>query len=217
MSSWTADKDQENAELRDRVALLHRALQETNARLCAVLEDNGSAFHFPCLSALVRGSAPVNGCLTKLLLLCLCVWWCGRRFSSARNGLTGADLQEGPSAAVLGRLPGTTVYRNTLQYPEADTYNGIIVVRVDAPIYFANITVTYIDSSVLQALKDLHQEYKARDIEVLTLKQIAIANPYRQVHLLLSRAGIIDMIGLGWCFVRVHDAVQVCLQHVQSS
>uniref|UniRef100_A0A8I6XHD0 STAS domain-containing protein n=1 Tax=Hordeum vulgare subsp. vulgare TaxID=112509 RepID=A0A8I6XHD0_HORVV len=109
----------------------------------------------------------------------------------------------GPSAAVLGRLPGTTVYRNTLQYPEAYTYNGIVVVRVDAPIYFANISyikdrlreyelklpnsnrgpdvgrvyfvilemspVTYIDSSVLQALKDLHQEYKARDIQVLTL------------------------------------------------
>ncbi|KAI4991296.1 hypothetical protein ZWY2020_039667 [Hordeum vulgare] len=126
-----------------------------------------------------------------------------------------------PHIAVLGRLPGTTVYRNTLQYPEAYTYNGIVVVRVDAPIYFANISyikdrlreclLLRIDSSAVQALKDLHQEYKARDI------QIAIANPNRQVHLLLSRAGIIDMIGAGWCFVRVHDAVQVCLQHVQSS
>jgi MFS superfamily sulfate permease-like transporter len=46
----------------------------------------------------------------------------------------------GPSAAVLGRLPGTTVYRNTLQYPEAYTYNGIVVVRIDSPIYFANIS-----------------------------------------------------------------------------
>lgn len=150
-----------------------------------------------------------------------------------------------PHIAVLGRLPGTTVYRNTLQYPEAYTYNGIVVVRIDAPIYFANISyikdrlrqyelnlpnsnrgpdvgrvyfvilemspVTYIDSSAVQALKDLHQEYKARHI------QIAIANPNQQVHLLLSRSGIIDMIGAGWCFVRVHDAVQVCLQHVQSS
>ncbi|KAK3132520.1 hypothetical protein QOZ80_6AG0523520 [Eleusine coracana subsp. coracana] len=113
-----------------------------------------------------------------------------------------------PHIAVLGRLPGTTVYRNTLQYPEAYTYNGIVVVRIDAPMYFANITnikdrlreyelnlpnsnrgpdvgrvyfvilemspVTYIDSSAVQALKDLHQEYKARQI------QIAIANPNRQ-------------------------------------
>jgi len=40
--------------------------------------------------------------------------------------------------AILGRLPGTTIYRNIQQYPEAHTYNGIVIVRVDAPIYFAN-------------------------------------------------------------------------------
>ncbi|XP_065872954.1 sulfate transporter 4.1, chloroplastic-like isoform X3 [Euphorbia lathyris] len=45
-----------------------------------------------------------------------------------------------PHIAVLGRLPGTTVYRNTLQYPEAYTYSGIVIVRIDAPIYFANIS-----------------------------------------------------------------------------
>lgn len=43
-------------------------------------------------------------------------------------------------AAVLGRLPGTTVYRNIEQYPEAYVYIGIVVVRIDAPIYFANIS-----------------------------------------------------------------------------
>nr|GMD50807.1 probable sulfate transporter 4.2 [Ipomoea batatas] len=45
-----------------------------------------------------------------------------------------------PHIAVLGRLPGTTVYRNIRQYPEAYTYNGIVVVRIDAPLYFANIS-----------------------------------------------------------------------------
>ena len=35
-----AAKDRENAELRERVALLDTALQETNARLRAALEDN---------------------------------------------------------------------------------------------------------------------------------------------------------------------------------
>ncbi|XP_074576535.1 LOW QUALITY PROTEIN: putative sulfate transporter 4.2 [Curcuma longa] len=150
-----------------------------------------------------------------------------------------------PHIAVLGRLPGTTVYRNVVQYPEAYTYNGIVVIRIDAPIYFANISyikdrlreyelnvdrstkrgsdvgriyfiilemspVTYIDSSAIQALKDLHQEYKSRGI------QIAIANPNQGVHLLLSRSRVIDLIGAEWFFVRVHDAVQVCLQHVQN-
>ncbi|KAE8671993.1 putative sulfate transporter 4.2 [Hibiscus syriacus] len=150
-----------------------------------------------------------------------------------------------PHIAVLGRLPGTTVYRNIEQYPEAYTYNGIVIVRIDAPIYFANISyikdrlreyevvidksarrgpeveriyyvilemapVTYIDSSAVQALKDLHQEYKSREI------QIAISNPNREVLLTLSKSGVVELIGKEWYFVRVHDAVQVCLQRVQS-
>lgn len=150
-----------------------------------------------------------------------------------------------PHIAVLGRLPGTTVYRNVKQYPEAYTYNGIVIVRIDAPIYFANISyikdrlreyevvvdsstrrgpeverinfvilemapVTYIDSSAVQALKDLYQEYKLRDI------QIAISNPNPDILLTLSKAGLVELIGKEWYFVRVHDAVQVCLQHVQS-
>ncbi|XP_055811326.1 probable sulfate transporter 4.2 [Solanum dulcamara] len=149
-----------------------------------------------------------------------------------------------PHIAILGRLPGTTIYRNTQQYPEAYTYNGIVIVRIDAPIYFANTSyikdrlrdyeiereeskgrgpevsrihfvilemapVTYIDSSAVQALKELHQEYKSRDI------QLAISNPNREVLLTLAKAGVVDLIGKEWYFVRVHDAVQICLQHVQ--
>ncbi|KAL8257650.1 hypothetical protein R6Q59_029691 [Mikania micrantha] len=152
-----------------------------------------------------------------------------------------------PHVAVLGRLPGTTVYRNTKQYPEAYTYNGIVIVRIDAPLYFANTSfikdrlreyeiavdqsasrrgpeveriyfvilemapVTYVDSSAVQALKELYQEYKSRFI------QIAIANPNHDVLLTLSKSGFIDLVGKEWCFVRVHDAVQVCLQYVQTS
>ncbi|KAL2230271.1 UNVERIFIED_CONTAM: Sulfate transporter 4.1, chloroplastic [Sesamum indicum] len=149
-----------------------------------------------------------------------------------------------PHIAILGRLPGTTVYRNIQQYPEAYTYNGIVIVRIDAPIYFANISyikdrlreyeiesdgstrrgpevtrvhfviiemapTTYIDSSAVQAFKDLHQEYKSRNI------QIAISNPNGDVLLTLTRSGVVNLIGREWYFVRVHDAVQVCLQHVQ--
>ncbi|TYG73087.1 hypothetical protein ES288_D04G072000v1 [Gossypium darwinii] len=149
-----------------------------------------------------------------------------------------------PHIAVLGRLPGTTVYRNIQQYPEAYTYNGIVIVRIDSPIYFANTSyikdrlreyeivvdkltrrgpqvgriyfvvlemspVTYIDTGAVQALKELHHEYKSRHI------QIAISNPNRNVLLMLSKSGVVELIGKEWYFVRVHDAVQVCLQHVE--
>ena len=43
-----------------------------------------------------------------------------------------------PHTAVLGRLPGTHHYRNIKQYPHAERYDGIVLVRVDAPMYFAN-------------------------------------------------------------------------------
>lgn len=117
--------------------------------------------------------------------------------------------------------------------------------------------VTYIDSSAVQALKDLHHEYKSRDIQVhclletrfsyssvrrkqkaernmpehctrgadlhnhlyfffITSMQLAISNPNRDVLLNLSKAGVVELIGKEWYFVRVHDAVQVCLQHVQA-
>ncbi|XP_010499116.1 PREDICTED: probable sulfate transporter 4.2 isoform X2 [Camelina sativa] len=150
-----------------------------------------------------------------------------------------------PHIAVLGRLPGTTVYRNVKQYPEAYAYNGIVIVRIDAPIYFANISyikdrlreyevaidkrtnkgpdlekiyfvilelspVTYIDSSAVEAIKKLYEEYKTRDI------QLAISNPSKEVLLILARSGIVELIGREWFYVRVHDAVQVCLHYVET-
>lgn len=43
-----------------------------------------------------------------------------------------------PHTAELGRLPGTMLYRNIVQYSEAERYDGLVIVRIDAPIYFMN-------------------------------------------------------------------------------
>lgn len=50
----------------------------------------------------------------------------------------------------------------------------------------------------------------------MVIFQTAIANPNCEVLLTLARSGVVELIGKEWFFVRVHDAVQVCLQHVQS-
>ena len=47
-----------------------------------------------------------------------------------------------PHTAVLGRLPGTDIYRSVKQYPEAKTHVGMLVVRIDAPFYFASVSVS---------------------------------------------------------------------------
>ncbi|CAN6442495.1 unnamed protein product [Victoria cruziana] len=143
-----------------------------------------------------------------------------------------------PHIAVLGRLPGTTIYRNVQQYPESYTYSGIVIVRVDAPIYFANVgyirerlqelvvtgkgstvggseaekvhfviiemdPVTYIDSTGVQALKDLHYACRSHSV------QLAVVNPNHKVWKRLTISGVLDLVGKGWHFVRVHDAVQM--------
>jgi SulP family sulfate permease len=43
-----------------------------------------------------------------------------------------------PHSAVLGRIPGTTSYRNLDRFPEAETAPGIRVVRIDAALSFVN-------------------------------------------------------------------------------
>lgn len=43
-----------------------------------------------------------------------------------------------PHTSVLGRLPGTHQYRSIKQYPSAERYDGIVMVRIEAPMYFAN-------------------------------------------------------------------------------
>jgi hypothetical protein len=46
-----------------------------------------------------------------------------------------------PRISQLGRLPGTSVYRSTAMYPEAEATPGVLVLRIDAPIQFFNIEV----------------------------------------------------------------------------
>jgi sulfate permease, SulP family len=43
-----------------------------------------------------------------------------------------------PHTAVLGRLPGSTIYRNVARYPEGVTVAGIRAIRIDAEFSFVN-------------------------------------------------------------------------------
>ncbi len=144
-----------------------------------------------------------------------------------------------PHTAILGRLPGTTQYRNIKNYRQAELYNGIVVVRIDAPIYFANTqnirdkvmkyeqrasskdkkvkfiiiefsAVAHVDTSALHALQDMHKNCINRNI------QICITNPNAKVMQRLLSSGIVDDIGREHIFVSTHDAVNFCLTEMDS-
>ena len=97
-----------------------------------------------------------------------------------------------PHIAVLGRIPGTTEFRNVDRSPAARTTDGVVVVRVDAPLYFANIdylreklakveedqdgglqvlvfdasSVTELDSSADAALAEIAEDLAERGVEL---------------------------------------------------
>lgn len=142
-----------------------------------------------------------------------------------------------PHTAILGRLPGTTEYRNIKNYRQAEHYDGIVIVRVDSPMYFANSqnirnkvmkyvnrasqenekiqfiiiefsAVAYIDTSALHALHDMYKNYMDRKI------RLCITNPNAKVMQSLLRSDVVDDIGRDHIFVSTHDAVSFCLNEM---
>lgn len=119
---------------------------------------------------------------------------------------------------------------------------GIVICRVDAPMYFANIQyihdrvrkyqakakaysqsegvavhyviiemspVTHMDSTGIHLLETLHQELADQGI------QLILCNPSTPVVEIFERAGLPDVLGREWIFVRVHDAVMFCQRQMQ--
>ncbi|DBA70951.1 TPA: hypothetical protein ACH3X2_011394 [Trebouxia sp. C0005] len=142
-----------------------------------------------------------------------------------------------PHLAVLGRLPGTTVYRNVNQYPEAEGVDGMLLVRIDSPIYFANVAPIRNALMKFQKRAEIQLSARARkllyivvdlspvtDIDasavhflmewVRNLKanniQPVFANPCRQVVRLFEAASLPKIIGEEFISVRIHDAVTYC-------
>lgn len=132
-----------------------------------------------------------------------------------------------PHTAVLGRLPGTELYRNVERFPDAITTPGVIAVRPDAQLYFGNTSalrdtlarleracptplraviidasgINQLDSTGERALRDLHADYARRDI-ALTLA--SVKGPVRDV---LDRSGLRDVLGPAGVADSIHDAV----------
>lgn len=136
-----------------------------------------------------------------------------------------------PHTAVLGRLPGTTVYRNLRRFPDAEPVPGLVLVRLDAQLYFANAaflretllrlvdeapppvravivdasSIHDVDVSALESLREVHRALAARGIG---LHFADVRGPVRD---LLSRAGFVAALGRERFSFTTHEAVQRAL------
>lgn len=133
-----------------------------------------------------------------------------------------------PHLAVLGRVPGTQLFRNVKRYRGLVTYEGVLILRLDAQLYFANAeyfrdqlakleaaaplppqlilldasAINHIDSSAAELLEELDSEYEARQIRFLLA---GVKGPVRDV---LERTGLMEKRRNEYGYVSVHEALE---------
>ncbi|KAL7575094.1 hypothetical protein ACA910_000462 [Epithemia clementina (nom. ined.)] len=149
-----------------------------------------------------------------------------------------------PHTSVLGRLPGTTVYRNVKQYPEAEKYEGIVLVRIDAPLFFANAQnvrdkirkYRFQAEDELRANNNFEASIKYLVLELAPVsrvdtsalhvltdmyqtyksrgQQMIFVNPSLLVTQRMFNSGFMEMVGRQHFFTCLHDAVNWCLENM---
>jgi SulP family sulfate permease len=137
-------------------------------------------------------------------------------------------LNTRPNTAILGRLPNTNIFRNVQHFPEAETIAGLVILRIDASLYFANTVflkekvheicrqhaanlkalildasaVNDLDSSADTALHQLSAEFKQKGIEFYIA---GVKAPVRDV---MKRSGLYAVLGSDHFFFTIDAAVK---------
>jgi SulP family sulfate permease len=63
-----------------------------------------------------------------------------------------------PHIAILGRIPGTNYFRNVSRFKEAEVSQQTLIIRIDGPIYFANIE--FIKQKIEKSVNEKGNELK---------------------------------------------------------
>lgn len=133
-----------------------------------------------------------------------------------------------PHAAVLGRVDDSTDYRNVRNYPATHTIPGVLILRIDAQLYFGNVaflkdllrrleressaplrvvildaaSLNQLDSSADEALHQILDDYERRGIA------LAFATVKMPVIEVMRASGFHDRVGADHFFMNVHAAVE---------
>ncbi len=134
-----------------------------------------------------------------------------------------------PHYALLGHVPGTQAYLNVARHPNLHTWPGVLIVRMDAQLYFGNVSflrdtlrkleggaegelkavvldasgVNQLDASAMEALEDIDRDYAARGIRLLLAR---VKGPVRDV---MERSGMLQRLrDEQRIFTRTHDAAE---------
>jgi len=130
-----------------------------------------------------------------------------------------------PSMPLLGREPETQVFRDIEENPDDETFEGIVVLRLDGGLFFATAEalenrirdlvdgsvqalvldlegVNFVDSQGVAKLREIHEFLVADEIGF----RLARVKPH--VLAVLHADGVVDLIGPDHIHGNVHRAVQ---------
>ncbi|XP_014495937.1 sulfate transporter 3.1 [Vigna radiata var. radiata] len=143
-----------------------------------------------------------------------------------------------PRTFLLGNIPNSTVYRNVEQYPNANHVPGILILEIDAPIYFAN--ASYLRERITRWIDEEEDRIKASDQTTLQYViidmtavgnidtsgismleeckktadrrglQLVLVNPGSEVMKKLNKSKFLDELGHKWVYLTVEEAVGAC-------
>lgn len=143
-----------------------------------------------------------------------------------------------PRTLVLGNIPNSTIYRSIDQYPTAKNVPGILILQLEAPIYFANSN--YLRERLSRWITDEEQRIKSsgetslqyiildisgvssidssgismlEEVKKSTERKglkLVLANPRSEVIKKLNEAKFIEAIGQEWIYLTVGEAVTAC-------
>ncbi|HTY15659.1 MAG TPA: sulfate permease [Methanoregulaceae archaeon] len=133
-----------------------------------------------------------------------------------------------PHIAVQGRIPGTSLYGDIERRPGKEEIPGVIIVRIDAPLIFANANVfketirtlieerttqtrlvlidlapsPIIDTTAAEMIKDLYSELKRQNISLMIL------NASGRVRDILRAIGIDEITGVLKPNIAIDDVIR---------
>ena len=135
-----------------------------------------------------------------------------------------------PNTAILGRLPGRTAYRSVTQFPDAETYPGLLIFRFDARLFFANASnfreslraavaedpsiravlvdtepINDIDITATDMLQELYEEMAKAGVS------LRFSSVKKQVKVIMQRAGLEQSMGPDHFYSSVQAGVEAYL------
>nr|XP_043635594.1 sulfate transporter 3.1-like [Erigeron canadensis] len=143
-----------------------------------------------------------------------------------------------PRTSAVGQIPDSTIYRSMDQYQNAKTVPGILILQIDAPVYFAN--AGYLRERISRWVDEEEDRLKSTgekslqyvilalsavgniDTSGITMLgevkklmerrglKLVLANPGGEVIKKMNKGKLIEVIGQEWIYLTVGEAVGAC-------